>query len=233
MKKTAICLVLFMCFASIGLFAQQQISYKIGDTGPGGGIIFSVEGNSFVEVSRLLGDFNYDDAIRTAENFRGGNFSDWYLPSLGELNLIYQNLQKNGIVNLGAVSYWSSSPSQQGHPSVVFFQFEGTNGNGLRHHTHSVRAVRIGNITSSTEVSNQPAPTTPAVTTPQISRWEVIIISDMHTPFGPQRGRENITVEATSRQEAERLGKERWHEMMRGSRERMELIRVESVRQLN
>jgi hypothetical protein len=86
-------------------------TYKIGDTGPGGGIVFAVEGNTGMEVSRLLGEYNWSGAINAARSYRGGGFSDWHLPSKSELSLIYENLQKAGVVNLGNAVYWSSSES--------------------------------------------------------------------------------------------------------------------------
>jgi hypothetical protein len=54
-----------------------------------------------MEVSRLLGAYNWNDAIKAARDYRGGGMNDWYLPSIGELKLIYENLQKAGVINLG------------------------------------------------------------------------------------------------------------------------------------
>lgn len=49
-------------------------------------------------------------AANVAAGYRGGNFSDWYLPSLGELQLIYQ--MRNSIGNFSNTTtgiYWSST----------------------------------------------------------------------------------------------------------------------------
>ncbi|MDR2731145.1 MAG: DUF1566 domain-containing protein [Treponema sp.] len=43
MKKTL--LVLFVLFVCAGLYAQQSKTYKVGDTGPAGGIVFYDKGN--------------------------------------------------------------------------------------------------------------------------------------------------------------------------------------------
>jgi len=124
---------------------QSRVSYKIGDTGPGGGIVFSVEGNSGMEVSRMLGEYNWDDAIQAAKNYRGGNFTDWYLPSISELKMIFENLQKSGVVNLGTGDYWSStrtSPHYKYNPNYFYFHDGGgvwSNGESTK---YSVRAVR-------------------------------------------------------------------------------------------
>jgi len=121
---------------------QRQLSYKIGDIGPGGGIVFMVEGNFGMEVSRNLGEYNYSPAIEAVKNYRGGNFSDWRLPSINELNLIFQNIQKSGVVNLGDQEYWSTKRANDNSDGWFQRFSDGRqfddNGNGY----HSVRAVR-------------------------------------------------------------------------------------------
>jgi TolB-like protein len=117
--------------------------YKIGDTGPGGGIVFAVEGNGGMEVSRSLGDHKWQEAIDIAKNYRGGGFSDWRLPGKDELNLIYQNLQKAWVVNLGSDRYWSSSENDGSSAWAQYFSSGVQQLNyGGKHHTYSVRAVR-------------------------------------------------------------------------------------------
>jgi hypothetical protein len=81
----------------------------IGDPGPGGGIVFFAQGERYLEVSGILGNHTWSDAISVARNHRGGGYSDWRLPTKDELNLIYQNLRAKNIGNLGDSWYWSSS----------------------------------------------------------------------------------------------------------------------------
>jgi len=124
---------------------QRQGSYKIGDTGPGGGIVFIAEGINFMEVSRImLGDYIWDDANQAVKNYRGGNFSDWRLPTMQELTLIYRNIQKSGIVDLGTLKYWSSAKEDGLYGSVAYWLnfHNGESGFNLRSRTCSVRAVR-------------------------------------------------------------------------------------------
>ena len=115
--------------------------YKIGDTGPGGGIVFYLEASGGLEVSRLLGDYNWNDAINAARNYRGGGMSDWYLPTKTELNLVYVNLHKAGIVNLGASWYWSSSQVDNKYAWGQYFG-DGRQYVDAKNKTGSVRAVR-------------------------------------------------------------------------------------------
>jgi TolB-like protein len=121
---------------------QRSGSYRIGDTGPGGGIIFAAEGSSYMEVSRLLGDYTWDRAIQVAKEFHGGDYSDWYLPSQSELNLIYQNLQKSGVVNLGTSVYWSSSQTGNSNAWYQYFSNGAQDASRTKINTFSVRAVR-------------------------------------------------------------------------------------------
>ncbi|MDR2500666.1 MAG: DUF1566 domain-containing protein [Treponema sp.] len=116
-------------------------TYKIGDTGPGGGMVFYVEGKGGMEVSISLGNHTWNDAINVAKNYRGGGKSDWRLPSLEELNLIYVNLQKAGLVNFPSGWYWSSSQSSTYLAWSQVFG-DGRQSNDLKDNTFSVRAVR-------------------------------------------------------------------------------------------
>lgn len=46
------------------------------------------------------------EAVRNATH---GGYDDWFLPSKGELNLMYQNLHQEGIGGFAVHGYWSSS----------------------------------------------------------------------------------------------------------------------------
>ena len=87
---------------------QELRNYRIGERGPGGGLVFHIEGSRGYEVSEVLGTHKWAEAEKVAEGYRGGNLSDWRLPTKEELNLAYQNLRKPGIITDGNW-YWSSS----------------------------------------------------------------------------------------------------------------------------
>ncbi|MDR3355927.1 MAG: DUF1566 domain-containing protein [Spirochaetaceae bacterium] len=83
--------------------------YKIGDTGPGGGIVFFAEGGTYKEVSGLLGRASWNEALTLARAYKGGGYSDWHLPTRSELDFVYKNLRAKNIGGLGNDWYWSSS----------------------------------------------------------------------------------------------------------------------------
>ena len=116
--------------------------YKIGDTGPGGGIVFQLEGNGGIEVSRPLGAYNFEAAINACKNYQGGGMNDWRLPSKEELNMVYVNLQKAGVVNLGTGDYWSSSQANNSDAWCQSFSSGGGQFNSGKNYTFSVRDVR-------------------------------------------------------------------------------------------
>ena len=134
-------------FGLLTKYANQTIeglSLKIGDIGPGGGIVFYIEGKKAYEVSEILGETNGETAKTMAKNFRGGGYSDWYLPTKDQLNLVYQNLRRPGKIS-GNSFHWSSSAYDDRNAWHQSFgsgnQFGGHNEND----TYSVRAVRAFN----------------------------------------------------------------------------------------
>lgn len=98
-------------FGLLGTFAKNTVaglSLKIGDIGPGGWLVFYIEGNKSWEVSELLGEATWSEAFNLCKDYRGGGYDDWYLPTKDELNLIYQNLRRTGKIS-GNGWHWSSS----------------------------------------------------------------------------------------------------------------------------
>jgi len=169
MKNKRNLLVIIAMFAIVGLsFAQDGTTYKIGDTGPGGGIVFYDKGSfsngwryleaapvdqstrkkneitgkfeggliwrskgTFVSIettSREIGTGKANTAAilaldptapaaKVCRDYRGGGKSDWFLPSLDELAIMFDCRSA-----LGDPSglYWSSTQYSNVHPGQNF-----------------------------------------------------------------------------------------------------------------
>ena len=74
-----------------------------------------------------------------AETF--GGYNDWFLPSLGELDLLYQNRGAAGITGMDTNWYWSSSQYSTTNACFQLFN-NGAQSNSGKNSTYSVRAVR-------------------------------------------------------------------------------------------
>jgi hypothetical protein len=116
--------------------------YKIGDTGPGGGMIFYAQGGQYKECSGELGRYNWYTAVTTAQNYRGNGFSNWYLPDKGELDLMYLNLYKKGLGGILNDSYWSSTESGSDYAWDYYFGSSGGQYANSKDTSYRVRAVR-------------------------------------------------------------------------------------------
>jgi len=99
--------------------------YKIGDTGPGGGFVFSAQVKNlkwvYMECSKELGGkkVNYDEAVKLAgaykgEHIRGQDVSGWKLPTKEELDLMYKNLKQKKLGNFKDESYGGSNTTSAG-----------------------------------------------------------------------------------------------------------------------
>lgn len=94
---------------STSTVADLAVAYKVGDTGPGGGIIVFVDEGGFdnssgddsligavcllvscnyleIAPADVEGEFSMSDAINAAENYSTATANDWVLPSKDALN---------------------------------------------------------------------------------------------------------------------------------------------------
>ncbi len=125
---------------------SEDLTLKIGDTGPGGGLICNIEGNRGLECSEFLGDANWEGAKEMCAEFRGGGYDDWYLPSKVELNFIYDNLVYKGKIISHNNYYWSSTEKDDGEAMAYYFFSSGRLTSYEKYEIFSVRAVRAFNI---------------------------------------------------------------------------------------
>jgi hypothetical protein len=135
-------------------------TYKIGDIGPAGGIVFydkfsNSGGWRYLEaapveteqqfpwgdvyasgLSPALGDGKKNtqlivEALKAAkiggaaqycDDLEYGGYTDWFLPSRDELNLMYQNLKEKELGGFTGESYWSSYYANSMGRSMYFYQ---------------------------------------------------------------------------------------------------------------
>ena len=125
---------------------QPKVTVAIGKRGPGGGLVFHIEGSRGYEVSEVLGTHKWAEAEKVAEGYYGGGFSGWRLPIKEELDLVYRNLRKPGIITgTGDDWHWSSS---QYHSTIAWAQRFGDGGQvpNSDHYEYAVRAIRSFSI---------------------------------------------------------------------------------------
>jgi len=122
--------------------------YIFGDTGPGGGMIFFVQGGQYKECSGELGISTWQAAVTNASNHNGGGFTNWRLPTIGELTLMYENLHKDKLGGFFGSSidnnyYWSSeeTTTTSGAYCVIF-------SNGFGYSSNKTSAFRVRAVRS-------------------------------------------------------------------------------------
>ncbi|MFT4664161.1 MAG: hypothetical protein ACI8YQ_005192 [Polaribacter sp.] len=88
-----------------------------------------------------LGKLNWDEAVLACESYSGGGYTDWYLPSKEELNLMYTKLYKKELGGFGSDYYWTTTDAGNSSMSCQRFDFDVHAGVLKRGHC-LVRAVR-------------------------------------------------------------------------------------------
>lgn len=84
---------------------------------------------------------NVETATGYADNLNCGGNSDWFVPATSELELMYQNLAKQGIGNFTTGYYWSSSAYEYGRAWNQPFS-EGEAFDGNKDGKFAVRPIR-------------------------------------------------------------------------------------------
>ncbi len=145
---------------SLYIATLLTVVYKIGDTGPGGGIIFYADSTTseYKEISDNLGEYNWyqasgmfhethnSNSISIAKDYDGGDFTDWYLPTIEELQQAYTNARVPEYI-FETRTLWSSSEQQD---NLMYGQnfYSGALTYGEKDKTEAVRAIRYFNTSS-------------------------------------------------------------------------------------
>ena len=99
-------------------------------------------GSGAINTALILASCTFrPNAASVCEDLVLNGYSDWYLPSLGELQLIYNRLYNQGLGGFGGLWYWSSSQ----YNSVAAWNlrfYSGYSDTGYKDSNDQVRAVR-------------------------------------------------------------------------------------------
>ena len=115
-----------------------------------GGIVFYLDGNGgglIAAPSNQSSGSNWYTAISLCSNLTLGGYSDWFLPSKDELNLMYLNIGQGNTLGLGNVGnfdnnfYWSSTEAEANGAWSQYF-YGGSQFNDDKYYSNNVRAVR-------------------------------------------------------------------------------------------
>jgi len=127
-------------------------SQEIGDVYEGG-YIFQIneDGTGLVADLQDLGLMNWYDAINIAETISSGGYEDWLLPSLEQLELMYETIGIGGPENIGGFEtytwpyYWSSTEQSANYAWLVSFGASNPGGTGSdnKNDMGVVRVIRL------------------------------------------------------------------------------------------
>jgi len=112
--------------------------YGVLISGADGTVVGTGEQNT---IDIEAGCTTFGTAADICANLSLGGYSDWFLPSLDELNLMYEKLKLQGVGGFAGSVYWSSSESGAGGVWVMSFGSDGL-GSIAKDSTLRVRAVR-------------------------------------------------------------------------------------------
>ena len=104
-------------------------------------------GDGATNTMSILSDCTNAPAAMVASNYTGGGFTDWFLPSINELNEMYTNIGQGAtapntnIGNFTASFYWSSSEFDAFNAWRQDF-LDGSEGSNVKIFSPQVRAIR-------------------------------------------------------------------------------------------
>jgi tetratricopeptide (TPR) repeat protein len=143
--------------AQVAEAARKEAEIRIG-AHYGGGIIFYVDGtgqHGLIAAIEDQGRGNWYDAVNLCRNYRGGGYTDWFMPSNSQIRLLYSQKNAVGGFRQDSNAYWSSTEgaggaAYNGVSSVIFrdtSDWRGFDGNlmtnaSAKYAYNDVRAIR-------------------------------------------------------------------------------------------
>ena len=114
--------------------AQESRSYKPGDAGPAGGIVFydkgdNADGWQYLEAAPPEFEFeaNWNSAKDMVKLLNINGVTCWRLPTRDELSFMYLNLKQKSLGGFGNDTYWSSTEEHGIFTFTMYHNF----GNGI------------------------------------------------------------------------------------------------------
>lgn len=86
-------------------------------------------GDGKANTAAIISACGSDTAAGRAAAYRGGGKSDWFLPSMGELNQVWQERNSNPVLMPDGARYWTSSQAEVDSQYAIKAAIELTNGN--------------------------------------------------------------------------------------------------------
>jgi len=132
----SVCLIFLFttCASAPSKHARPGRSYKAGDTGPAGGLVFYDKGNNsngwrYLEAAPPEFEFktNWNSANEMCKLLNINGFTDWRLPDRDELSFMYLNLKQKGLGGFSNDTYWSSTEEH----SIITLTMHHNFGNGI------------------------------------------------------------------------------------------------------
>jgi hypothetical protein len=126
---------------------EQMTGYKVNSRGVvsqfkyGGFVVFEDNGHGLVVAISDLGQLDWNIAKSACEELKLNGYSDWYLPSKEELNVVYVNLARSGVGGVEGV-YWTSTEDINDEAWRVSINNGNENGYNPKNYEYDVRAVR-------------------------------------------------------------------------------------------
>jgi hypothetical protein len=95
---------------------EKMTGYKVKPKGissiykNGGIVVYEKDGHGLIASLYDLGPFEWSEGKKACDDFNNNGYSDWYLPSKDELNLIRNKLIIYNIGGFDLNHYWSNTP---------------------------------------------------------------------------------------------------------------------------
>jgi len=126
--------------------STAELLVTVFGSGNGTGITISdddyvVIDGLYVQTKDLGGEMTWNSAMTTCQTSTIGGYNDWYLPSIGELALLYSKKEIIGGFKTSSPSgYWSSTPYNS-YYSLIYFA-DGSEGYNNSSYSYRCRCVR-------------------------------------------------------------------------------------------